>query len=113
MRVEEIKEREVFYIKSQAVEYGFLRQGTSKVSSTIAPTLEIVSNTYMEGIPRQRQSLPRKRDLWLYIVRVHRRELHTENSGSVQVIPFSFQQKVDNTGQYYREQSLSLKLSQV
>ena len=36
-KVEEIKERSVFYIKSQAAEYGFLRQGTSKVSSTIAP----------------------------------------------------------------------------
>ena len=77
----------MFYIKHLAAENGFLRPGASKESSTIAPTLEIVSNTYMEGIPRQRQSLPRKRDLWLYIVRVHRRELHTENYWKVQVIP--------------------------
>ena len=80
----------MFYIKHLSAENGFLRWGASKESSNIAPTLEIVSNTYMEGIPRQRQSLPRKRDLWLYIVRVHRRELHTENSESVQVIPFQF-----------------------
>ena len=61
MKVEEIKEREVFKIKSQAVEYGFLRQGTSKVSSTIAPTLEIVSNAHMEELSRQRQMVfPRR-----------------------------------------------------
>jgi len=63
LKVEEIKERSVFYIKSQAAEYGFLRQGTSKVSSTIAPTLETVSNTYMEGVYRQRQMVSSRREI--------------------------------------------------
>ena len=48
---EEINERAVFYIKCQAAENGFLGVGWGaiKVSSTIVPTLEIVSNTCMEG----------------------------------------------------------------
>ena len=57
MRAEEINERAVFYIKCQAAENGFLRQGARKVSSTIATTLEIVSNTYMEGLSRQSQTV--------------------------------------------------------
>ena len=46
MKVEEINEKEVFYIKSQTAENGFLRQGASKVSSTIAQTLEIEKKNY-------------------------------------------------------------------
>ena len=60
MKVDEINKRAVFYIKFQAAENGFLKQGASKVSSTIAPTLEIVSNTYMEGLSRQRQRSPQE-----------------------------------------------------
>ena len=59
-------ERAVFYIKCQVDQNGFLRQGASKESSTIAPTLEIVSNTYMEGVPRQRQSLQEERFMTLF-----------------------------------------------
>jgi len=55
LKVEKTKERMVFYIKCQAAENGFLRWGASKETSTIAPTLEIISNTYMEGLSRQRQ----------------------------------------------------------
>ena len=57
MKIEEINERAVFYIQCQAAENGFLRQGARKVSSTIATTLEIVSNTYMEGLSRQSQTV--------------------------------------------------------
>ena len=63
MKVDEINERSVFYIKCQAAENGFLRQGASKVSSTIAPTLEIVSNAHMEGLSRQRQMVTSRREI--------------------------------------------------
>ena len=52
-----VNERAVFYIKCQAAENEFLRQGGSKVNSTIASILEIVSNTYMEGLSRQRKTV--------------------------------------------------------
>ena len=38
--------------------------------------------------------LPKKRDLRLYIVRVHKRELNTEICGSVQVIPLQFSTEI-------------------
>jgi len=57
LKIEEINERADFYIKCQATENGFLRQGASKVSSTIVPTLEIISNTYMKGLSRQRPTV--------------------------------------------------------
>ena len=63
LKIEEINERADFYIKCQASENGFQRQGASKVSSTIAPTLEIVSNTYMEGLSRQRQMVSSRREI--------------------------------------------------
>ena len=63
LKVEEINEKAAFYIKCQAAENGFLRQGASKVSSTIAPTLEIVSNTYTEGLSRQRQMITSRREI--------------------------------------------------
>ena len=56
-KVEKTNERALIYIKHLAAENGFLRQGASKVSSTIATTLEIVSNTYMEGLSRQSQTV--------------------------------------------------------
>jgi len=55
--------KEQFYIKCQAAENGFLRRGVSTVNSTIARTLEIVSNTYMEGLSRQRQMVPSRREI--------------------------------------------------
>ena len=42
------------------------------------------------AIQAETHSLPKKTDLRLQIVRVHRRELHTEKCASVQVIPFQF-----------------------
>jgi len=63
LKVDEINKRAVFYIKCQATENGFQRRGASKVSSTIAPTLEIVSNTYMEGLSRQRQMVSSRREI--------------------------------------------------
>ena len=63
-KVEKTNERALFYIKHLAAENGFLRQGASKESSTIAPTLEIVSNTYMEGVPRQRQTVSPRREIY-------------------------------------------------
>ena len=78
----------MFYIKHLTAENGFLTWGASKESSTTAPTQEIVSNTYMEVVPRQRQTVSAGREIYDYIVRVHRRELHTENCGKKQVIPF-------------------------
>jgi len=57
LKVDEINGIAVFYIKCQALANGFLGRGASKVSSTTAPTLEIVSNTYMEGLSRQRQTV--------------------------------------------------------
>ena len=80
----------MFYIKYLAAENGFLIWGASKESSTTAPTQEIVSNTYMEVVPRQRQTVSAGREIYDYIVRVHRRELHTENCRKVQLIPFQF-----------------------
>ena len=44
-KIDKINERVVFYIKHLAAENGFLKRGASKQSSTIAPTLEIASNT--------------------------------------------------------------------
>ena len=38
--------------------------GASKVSSTIAPTLEIVFNTYKEWVSRQRQKVSPRREIW-------------------------------------------------
>jgi len=63
LKVEDINERAVFYIKCQTAESGFLKQGASKVSSTIAPTLEIVSNTYMDGLSEQRQTVSTRREI--------------------------------------------------
>jgi len=63
LKVEDINERAVFYIKCQAAENGFLRRGASKVSSTIAPTLEIVSNTYMDGLSKHRQTVSPRRQI--------------------------------------------------
>ena len=37
--------------------WGRVVWGESKVSFTIAPTIEIVSDTYIEGISRQRQTV--------------------------------------------------------
>ena len=37
---------------------------SKKESSTIAPTLEIVFNTYMEGVPRQRQTVSPRREIY-------------------------------------------------
>ena len=37
--------------------------GNKKVSSTIAPTLEIISKTYMEGLSRQRQTVSPRREI--------------------------------------------------
>jgi len=37
---------------------------SKKESSTIAPTLGIVSNTYMEGVPRQRQTVSPRRQIY-------------------------------------------------
>ena len=61
-KIDKINERVVFHIKHLAAENGFLgwEWGASKVSSTIAPTLEIVSNTYIEGVFRQRQQSPQE-----------------------------------------------------
>ena len=63
----------MYYIKHLAAENAFLRQGASKESSTTAPTLEIVSNTYMEIVPRHRQTVSAGREIYDYIVRVHRK----------------------------------------
>ena len=63
LKIEEINERADFYIKCQATENRFLRRGASKVSSTIAPTLEIVSNTYMDGLFKQRQTVSPRREI--------------------------------------------------
>ena len=52
------------YIKHLSAENGFLRWGASKESSNIAPTLEIVSNTYMEVEPRQRQTVSPRREIY-------------------------------------------------
>ena len=41
-----------------------MRSGASKESFTIAPTLEIVSNTYMEVEPRQRQTVSPRREIY-------------------------------------------------
>ena len=62
-KVEKTNERALFYIKHLAAENGFLRRGGSKESSTITSTLKIFSNTYMEGVSRQKHSLSKKRDL--------------------------------------------------
>ena len=56
-KVEKTNESVLFYIKHLAAENGFLRLGANKESSTIAPTLEIVSSTYMEGVHRRRQTV--------------------------------------------------------
>ena len=53
----------MFYIKHLAAENGFLSWGASKESSTIASTLEIVSSTFMEGVPRQRQTVSPRREI--------------------------------------------------
>ena len=62
-KVDEINERAVFYTKHQAAENGFLIRGASKVSSTIAPTLEIISNTSLEVVYRQRQMVSPRREI--------------------------------------------------
>ena len=61
-KVEKTNERALFYIKYLAAENGFLSRGANKESSTISATLEIVSNTYMEDVPRQRQTLSPRRE---------------------------------------------------
>ena len=114
MKVEDINERAVFYIKCQAAENGFLRWGASKVSSTIAPTLEIVSNTYMDGLSKQRQMVSPRREMWDSRQLEFIGESYTQRTVQVyRWYPSSFQQRVDSTCQDYREQSLSLKLLQV
>ena len=62
-KVDKINEREVFYTKHQAAENGFLSGGASKVSSTISPTLEIISSTSMEVVSRQRQMVSPRREI--------------------------------------------------
>ena len=54
----------MLYIKHLAADNGFLRRGASKESSTIAPTLEVVFNTYMESVPRQRQTVSPGREIY-------------------------------------------------
>ena len=82
------------------------------MNSAIAPTLEIVSNTYTEGLSRQRQTVTSRREILDSRSLGFTGESYTQRTVGVYMrYPFSFQQIVDSTGQDYREQSLSLKLS--
>ena len=60
-KIDKINERVFFYIKHLVAKNGFLEGlGSKQVSSTTVSTLETDSNTYMEGVFRQRQQSPQE-----------------------------------------------------
>ena len=68
----------------------------------------------MEMVTRQKQMVSPKREIWDSRKLEFTGESYTQRSVAVyRGYPFSLQQRVDSTGQYYMEKSLSLKLNQV